>query len=146
MRSSDGEAEIGGKRYHIGSVGPNARVVQGDHNVWVETLGQAGANEVAASLSALLERVALAPDLTQDDRELAAAKVEAVAAALGEASQSPRHLSLALTDAKTFLSSKAQWVWSGLRSALTTDAARGIIAGITEAATRATIEALVGTR
>ena len=141
-----GEEEGGaGKHYSIGDVGDGARVIQGDHNTLIESVqGIAGGAELQRQLEELLTRIASAPDLDEDSRELAAAKTRAVAAALGKASESPEGLRRALRDARVFLSSTAGWAWDGLRKVLESDAAQKTIGSIAEGGTRAAIQGLIG--
>jgi hypothetical protein len=71
---------------------------------------------------------------------LATAKTQAVAAALPSAQKEPERLQAALLDAQVFLKSTAGWAWEGLRSALTSEGARTIVSGITEAAAKGAIQ------
>jgi hypothetical protein len=135
----------GGKRYTMGNIGAGARVVQGDQNTWIEAVqGAPGGQELQRQLEELLARIAKAPDLDEDSRQLATEKTRAVADALAQAGQSPDGLRRALRDARVFLTSTAGWAWEGLRKALSSEAAQHIISGITEGATRAAIQGLLG--
>jgi hypothetical protein len=134
-----------GKQYVIHDVGPGGKVIQGDHNTLIEAVqGIPGGQEVQRQLEELLARIANAPDLDEDSRELAGEKTRAVAVALGKASESPEGLRRALRDAQVFLTSAAGWAWDGLRQVLESDAAQKTIGSIAEASTRAAIQGLIG--
>jgi len=139
------EARTAGKHYVIHEVGPGARVVQGDHNTLIEAVqGLPGGAELQRQLEDLLARIASAPELDADSRELAGEKTRAVATALGNATESPDGLRRALRDARVFLTSTAAWTWEGLRQVLESDAAQKTIGSIAEASTRAAIQGLIG--
>jgi hypothetical protein len=122
---ADGEQAGGGRSYRIGDVGAGARVVQGEHNTWIEAVqGAPGGDELRRQIEELLARIAKEPGLGEDDRELVADKTRAVATALGQAGQSPEGLRRAIRDARVFLSTTAGWAWDGLRRVLESDAAQ----------------------
>lgn len=134
-----------GKNYSMGSVGAGARVIQGDGNVWSESLGlhQAG-EQVAREITEIAEHIRADAALEPDDRELAIEKTQAVAAALSEQSGSPGQLRKALRDAQSFLSSKVMWAWDRLRQVLTGEAGLQILGSITDVAAKAAIQAILG--
>jgi hypothetical protein len=134
-----------GKQYSMGDVGAGARVVQGDHNVWSESLGiSPGGAQLAHELTALLVRIKADAALDPDDRELAADKAQAVAEALPKAAESPDTLRRALRDARQFFSAKAEWAWERLREILTSEPGLQVLAAITDTTTKAAMHALLG--
>ena len=129
----------------MGSVGAGARVIQGDGNLWNESLGhRPGGAQVAREISGILQRIRDDSALDPDDRELAIEKTEAVAAALSAADDSPGQLRKALRDAKSFLSSRASWVWDRVCQVLTTEAGLQILGSITDVAAKAAIHGILG--
>lgn len=134
-----------GKHYSIGDVGPGARVVQGDHNTWIESLSsRPGGASVANGLRDLLDRVEADTDLEPDDRELALDKTQSVADALPAVADQPEGLRKALRDAKQFFESKAQWAWDSLRRILASESGRQLLDTVTDVAARVAIMALLG--
>lgn len=130
--------------YHIGQVGPHARVAQGKNISWAEGASSVGGEDLLRRFSELLDRIDTAPDLTDDERLLARQKTEQVAASLASAQESPSRFRLALTDAKRFFATTASWVWDGIVGALKSDAAQQALSTISEAGTRAAIAAMLG--
>ena len=141
-----GDQEVGaGKRYVIGNVGGGARIIQGDYNTWVESVGaQPGGEELKRQVEELLARIADAAGLDDDDRQLATEKTQTVAVALGRADQDPDGLRKALRDARAFLGSSVHWAWDGLCNVLQSEAAQKTISSIAEGGTRAAIQGLIG--
>jgi len=91
------EESTAGKHYVIHDVGAGGRVIQGDHDTMIESVqGLPGGIELQRQLEELLARIASAPDLDADNRELAGEKTRAVAEARGKASESPEGLRRAL--------------------------------------------------
>ena len=139
------EERTAGKHYVIHDVGARGKVIQGDHNTMIESVqGIAGGTELQRQLEELLARIASAPDLDGDSRELASEQTRAVAEALGKASESPEGLRRALRDARVFLRSSVGWAWEGLVQVLESDTAQKTIGSIAEASTRAAIQGLIG--
>ncbi|HWB72894.1 MAG TPA: hypothetical protein VG452_11820 [Egibacteraceae bacterium] len=141
------DGQPGAKSYFVGDVGAHARVAQGEHIIWTETvLGPADAEALQRQFSELLARIEATPELDEVERDIAREKTEAVAVGLATAARSPGGLRKALLDAKGWMLSSAGWLWEGLQKALTSQAGQRAIAGITEATTRAAIQSLLGPR
>jgi hypothetical protein len=134
-----------GKSYQVGDIGAHARVAIGENISWSEGLSRyPGGDDLTQQLSALLEQIANDQKLGEPERALATAKTQAVAAALPSAQKEPQRLQAALLDAQVFLKSTAGWAWEGLQSALTSESARTIISGITEATVKGAIQGMLG--
>jgi hypothetical protein len=141
-----GETPQASKQYTIGDVGAGARVMQGDHNAWIEQRlsGMADSEEVQRRFASLMERLQADPDLDPDERELAVEKTAAVVDGLGSANEEPGRLKRALLDAKGFLTSSAAWAWQELQDILTSEPVQKTIGSISEGATRGAIASLTG--
>jgi hypothetical protein len=144
MSSESREALSGTKIYTIGNVGPGATAIQGE-NIHVMNALKAlpEGDTLRQQFEALLKRIANAPDLDEDTRELATAKTQAVAQGLAEAHKEPSKLRLALRDAQLTLSNAAKWAWDGLVNVLKSEAAQKTIGTISEASVRGTMEAFI---
>ena len=130
----------------IGNVGANARVVQGNaiSISWVEKNAHQVTNaSLTEQFATLFERIARDGALDEDTKELAREKAKAVADGVEYAGSYPSRLRRALADAKLLVSSKAEWVTKNLGEILRGEAAQKTIGTITEAATKATIEATI---
>jgi hypothetical protein len=135
----------GSKSYHIGDVGAGARVAQGENISWQEGISALPDGKLLQEqFATLLVRIAEADGLDDDTRDLAREKIDMVATALEQVGSQPARLRRALADAKVFLTASAEWVWDGLRSVLTSDAAQKTIGTITEATATAAIKSLLG--
>ena len=80
-----GEKETGGvrKTYVAKNVGAGARVQQGEHNVMQDIFQSTpGGEDLAGRFDALLERIAGAAELDDDEKELSRAKAASVAESL----------------------------------------------------------------
>lgn len=132
------------RMYHMGNVGPGARVAQGENISWVEGVAALpGGESLAQQFNALLERINKDASLDEDTRALAEAKTTAVAEGLAKAQESPGMLRRALIDAKSWFGSTASWVGKALGDILQSEPAQKTIGTITEAATKATIASFV---
>jgi len=132
------------RSYHIGDVGTDARVAQGENISWVEGVaGPPGGESLTQQFSALLERIAKDASLDEDTRALAEDKTKAVAEGLAKAQESPGMLRRALLDAKSWFGSTASWVGNALGDILKSEAAQKTIGTLTEAATKAAIASFV---
>src|SRR4051812_11361465 len=112
---SDEPKSVAERSYRIGDVGAGARVAVGENISWVE--GVAGLPDgpaLAQQFAALLEQIARDTSLDEDTRELARAKIGAVAAGLAAAQDSPGTLRRALLDAKSWFGNAASWVGDAL--------------------------------
>lgn len=144
-KREEGQQPSAAKSYQVGDIGARARVAIGENISWSEGLSRyPDGDELAQQLSTLLERIASDQQLGEPERALAMAKTQAVAAALPGAEKEPQRLQAALLDAQVFLKSTAGWAWQGLRSALTSESARTIISGISEATARGAIQGMLG--
>jgi hypothetical protein len=138
--SDEPKPTAGRSYYHIGDVGPGARVAQGENISWVEGLvGLPSGESLIQQFSALLERIAHDPSLDEDTRKLAQDKAKAVAEGLAKVPESPGVLRRALIDARFFFGSTAHWVGTALGDILKSEAAQKTIGTVTEAATKAAI-------
>jgi hypothetical protein len=132
------------RSYHIGDVGPGARVAQGENISWVEGFaGLPGGESLTQQFAALLERIAKDAALDGDTRALAQDKTKAVAEGLAKAHKSPDMLRRALIDAKSWFGSTASWVGNALGNILKSEAAQKTIGTVSEAATKAAIASFV---
>jgi hypothetical protein len=132
------------RNYQIGNVGPGARVAQGENISWVEGVASLpGGESLTQQIAALLERIARDTSLDEDTRELAQAKIRAVAEGLAEAQESPGILRRALLDAKAWFGGAASWVGKALGDILKSEAAQKTLGTVTEAATKGTITSFV---
>lgn len=145
MTGTEPDTPRGGNSYHMGDVGPGARVVQGDNNSWIERVDVLpGRDEVARELTALIGSLQSDGGLDQGDQELAVEKVQAVADALPQATQSPDRMRKALRDASLFLGGTAAWAWDRLRKIFTSEAGQQVLGTIADATAKAAISSLLG--
>jgi hypothetical protein len=132
------------RSYQMGDVGAGARVAQGEHISWVEGIaGLPDGKSLTQQFDALLERIAQDGSLDEDTRALAQDKTKAVAEGLAKFEESPGILRRALLDAKSWFGSTASWVGNALGDILKSEAAQKTVGTITEATTKAAIEAFV---
>jgi hypothetical protein len=132
------------RSYQMGDVGAGARVAQGEHISWVEGIaGLPDGKSLTQQFDALLERIAQDGSLDEDTRALAQDKTKAVADGLAKVEESPGILRRALLDAKSWFGSTASWVGNALGDILKSEAAQKTVGTITEATTKAAIEAFV---
>jgi hypothetical protein len=132
------------RSYQMGDVGAGARVAQGEHISWVEGIaGLPDGKSLTQQFDALLERIAQDGSLDEDTRALAQDKTKAVAEGLAKVEESPGILRRALLDAKSWFGSTASWVGNALGDILKSEAAQKTVGTITEATTKAAIEAFV---
>src|SRR5437899_3334588 len=100
---SDTPKPMAERSYRTGDIGAGARVAVGEHISWVEGVARLPDGQaLAQQFAALLERIGNDTSLDEDTRELAKAKIEAVAAGLVKAQESPGALRRALLDAKSW--------------------------------------------
>jgi hypothetical protein len=86
---SDEPKPATGRSYHIGDVGPGARVAQGENISWMEGVAKLPDGEsLAQQFTALLERIAQDKSLDEDTRALAQDKTKAVAEGLAQVEES----------------------------------------------------------
>jgi hypothetical protein len=134
----------GGPSYHIGNIGDGARVAQGNNNSWIEGMSRLpDGDSLRNQFEALLARVHNDTSLDEDAREIARAKLNAIAEGFAEARESPGRLRLALLDAKSWFGTTAKWVGGALADILKSEAAQKTIGTITEVSTRAVIESVL---
>jgi glutamine synthetase adenylyltransferase len=140
------EVPSGSKIYTIGDVGAGAQVAQGEHIQQVKNAlaGVPDSDVLERQFAELMNRIAQAPDLDDETRDLALEKTKAVAEGLASAKESPNRLSRALRDAKGFLTSSVKGAWEGLCKILNSEAAQKTISAIAEGTTKAAIAALIG--
>jgi hypothetical protein len=132
------------RSYQMGDVGAGARVAQGEHISWIEGIaGLPDGKSLTQQFDALLERIAQDGSLDEDTRALAQDKTKAVAEGLAKVEESPGILRRALLDAKSWFGSTASWVGNALGDILKSEAAQKTVGTITEATTKAAIEAFV---
>jgi hypothetical protein len=132
------------RSYQMGDVGAGARVAQGEHISWVEGIaGLPDGKSLTQQFDALLERIAQDGSLDEDTRALAQDKTKAVAEGLAKVEESPGILRRALLDAKSWFGSTASWVGNALGDILKSEAAQKTVGTITEATTKAAIEAFL---
>jgi glucuronate isomerase len=132
------------RSYHIGNVGPGAKVQQGENNSWREGVaGLPDGDLLSQQFATLLDRIAKDASLDKDTRALAQDKAKAVAEGLAKAQESPGILRRALLDAKAWFGNTTSWVHNALSDILKSDAAQKTIGTVTEAATKATIASFV---
>lgn len=136
---------IAERSYQMGNVGAGARVAQGENISWVEGVvgGLPDGEALAKQFDALLKRIAGGGSLDEDTRALAEAKTKAVAEGLAKTQESPGMLRRALLDAKSWFGSTASWVGNALSDILKSEAAQKTIGTVTEATTKAAIDAFV---
>jgi hypothetical protein len=135
---------VAARSYQMGDVGAGARVAQGEHISWVEGIaGLPDGKSLTQQFDALLERIAQDGSLDEDTRALAQDKTKAVAEGLAKVEESPGILRRALLDAKSWFGSTASWVGNALGDILKSEAAQKTVGTITEATTKAAIEAFV---
>jgi hypothetical protein len=140
------EIPSGSKIYTIGDVGAGAQIAQGEYIQQVKNVlaGVPGSDVLEQQFTKLMERIAQAPDLDDETRDLALEKTKAVAEGLASAKESPSRLSRALRDAKGFLTSSVKGAWEGLCEILNSEAAQKTISAIAEGTTRGAIAAIIG--
>jgi hypothetical protein len=146
MSNEKDNRPTGGESYHMGNVGPHARVQQGKYLTMLEqtfTNTPDGA-DLTRQFKALLDKIAEHPDLDKDMRDLAMEKTQKVAEGLAHAKESPSGLRPALLDAKGWFSSTASWVWDEMSKILQSETAQKSIATISEASVRGVIKSLTG--
>jgi hypothetical protein len=132
------------RSYQMGDVGAGARVAQGEHISWIEGIaGLPDGKSLTQQFDALLERIAQDGSLDEDTRALAQDKTKAVAEGLAKVEESPGILRRALLDAKSWFGSTASWVGNALGDILKSEAAQKTVGTITEATTKAAIEAFL---
>lgn len=133
--------EHGAERsFHIGNVGPGARVAQGENISWVEGIAHLPDGEpLVEQFQSLLKRIEEDQSLDEDTSVLAQDKTKAIAEGLSKVNESPGVLRRALLDAKSSFGSTASWVGHALRDILKSDEAQKTIGSVTEAATKAAI-------
>jgi hypothetical protein len=145
VSSEEKRSASGGKSYHIGDVGPNARIQQGENLTWIEAAKAIPDNEILIpQFRSLFEHISKDANLDEDTRSISTKKTEAVVKGLADAQESPRDLHYALIDAKNWFSNKATWVWGELSNILSSDAVQKTIGTITESGVRGAIKALIG--
>lgn len=136
-----------GKTYYIGGdVGAGATVIMGEHITNIQQMfpKTTDGELLARQFTALIEKIGKNAELDDISRELAMEKTAAVADGMAKATESPGKLHKAIVDAKSYLSSGARWVWEGLNSILTSEAAQKSIGTISEAAVRGAIKSFIG--
>ena len=132
------------RSYRMGNVGAGARVAQGENISWAEGIsGLPDGESLKRQFDALLEQIAKGPSLDEDTRALAQDKTKAVAEGLAKVQESPGKLRLALRDAKSWFGSTASWVGSAIGDILKSEAAQKTLGTVTDAATKAAIEAFL---
>ena len=132
------------RSYHIGDVGAEARVAQGENISWVEGIsGLPEGESLKRQFSALLERIAKDGSLDEDTRALAKSNTEAIAEGIAKVKDDPGLLRRALIDAKSWFGGTAKWVGRALGDILKSEAAQKTIGTVTEAGTKAAIEVVL---
>ncbi|WP_094782986.1 hypothetical protein [Paraburkholderia ribeironis] len=132
------------RSYQIGYVGAGARVAQGENISWIEGVADLPEGEtLARQFAALLDQIDKDASLDDDTRALAKDKTAAVAEGLAKAQESPGVLRRALIDAKSWFGSSASGVGNALGDILKSEAAQETLGTVSEAATRAAIDAFV---
>jgi hypothetical protein len=142
MSSESKDAPSGSKIYNMSNIGPNTTAIQGEHiHVMNALKALPEGDTLAQQFDTLLKQLANALNLDEDTRKLATAKTQAVAQGLAEANIEPSKLRLALRDAQLTLGNTAKWAYDGLVNILKSEVAQKTIGTISEASTRAAIEA-----
>lgn len=133
-----------GRSYQMGNVGAGARVAQGENISWIEGVsGLPGGESLAKQFEALPDRIENDQSLDEDTRALAQDKAKAVADGLAKAQESPGMLRRALLDAKSWFGGTASWVGGALGDILKSEAAQKTIGTITDATTKAAVDAFL---
>jgi len=132
------------RSYRMGNVGAGARIAQGENISWIEGVsGLPDGESLKRQFDALLERIAKGASLDEDSRALAQDKTKAVAEGLAKVQESPGMLRRALLDAKSWFGSTASWVGSAIGDILKSEAAQKTLGTVTDAATKAAIDAFL---
>jgi|SRR5215472_3128753 len=101
--------------------------VGGERASWIGHSPPGAPDELTSVLSDLLERIDDDTHLSEAERSLATAKVEAIMLALRHVDDQPRRLYPAILDANVFLTARVAWAWEALRSALQHDRVQGVM-------------------
>lgn len=140
----DDPKSTSGRSYVIGNVGAGARVAQGENISWVEGVaGLPDGESLARQFETLLKRIEKDQSLDEDTKALAQDKTKAIAEGLAKAQESPGVLRRALLDARSWFGGTASWVGGALGDILKSEAAQKTIGTITEATTKAAVDAFL---
>jgi hypothetical protein len=144
-KMSDQTPASGGKSYHIGDVGANARVAQGENIQWIEApANMPELQEVVRQFNLLVEKISADPNLDEDTKTLTVEKTKAVAQAVTRANEEPNKLKIALQDAKGWMIATASYTWDGLNTILKSEAVQKTVGTITDTAVKSAIKAIIG--
>jgi hypothetical protein len=130
--------------FKVGDIGAGARVAIGKNISWTE--GLATLPDGAALMrqfDELFEKIDDDASLDEDGRELARQKAAAVVEGVKTVETSPATLRRALRDAKSWFGGASSNIGAALAGILKGEAAQKTLGTVTEAATKAAIEAFI---